>query len=84
MLGDDTWFECDENYKLPKNMVEVLKSMGLYYLYLVDPIRTTIMSWDWYNARSMGFVGEEGQIWNNHCHALNGSHIRIKEDEDEK
>jgi hypothetical protein len=31
----------------------------------------------------MGFIGEEEQIWNNYCHYLKSSHVRVNDDDDE-
>jgi hypothetical protein len=32
-IREDPWAGCDENFKLPRNMVEALQERGLFYLH---------------------------------------------------
>jgi hypothetical protein len=62
-------------------MMEALRERGLFYLHrIADPVKSNIFTQGWVSAENLGSMDKE--VWENYCHSLKNSHVRIKYEED--
>ena len=64
--------------------MESLRDKNLFYLHqVINTLTSTIFNQEHLSTDTLGFLGEEGQWWDNYSHALKTSPVRIKEEKNE-
>ena len=70
-IGEEPLVGCDENFQLPRNMLEALRHRGFIYLHqVIDPIKSNIFNQEWVSTGTLGFIDDEENLWENYCHSL--------------
>ena len=64
--------------------MESLRDRNIFDLHqVINTLTSTIFNQKRISTDTLGFIGEEGQWWDNYSHALKNSSVRIKEEKNE-
>lgn len=83
-IGRDPWIGCGNAHQLPLDLLQILIEKGIMHInHAADPEQSSFLHQAWKTARSLLLPRQWHQSWHTYTSALQESHIRLREGEDE-